>query len=177
MTNLDIIKQFDATEMAKFIAAAAIQKWYDYTEIRDWLLLESEDGFLYKGYMVWRNQQWEFDETKRGNIKTDNWILLHIPDILEFILAADKVKSHNVLVVIPAIEYGHRYDNYSDIIHYKGINFTIWSDFFDYRQEEIKDIKEGEEDYKRYLDTFNLVNFMKNYEDLASTIKVYFKDK
>ena len=177
MRNIDIIEQFESEEMSKFLASVAMQNWDNWKRNKKWLEKESEDGNLRSGYMIWQNMEWVFDKENRNKVFWDNWVLAHLPDILEFIMAQGKIKTANVLVVIPTIECGHRFDDYKDIINYKGINFHIWSDFFDYRQEDIISPSEGEEDYKRYLTTYNIVNFMRNLDGMVNTIKIYFKDK
>jgi len=178
MTNLDIIKTFDSEEMAKFLASVAIMQinWTNWREVKAWLETESKDDKLRRDNMIWINSEWIFD--KDSNRYSDNWVLSHMPDILEFILTQGNIRSNNVLVVIPTIESGHKFDDYKDIIHYKGVNFTIWSDFFDYNeQEHIHSSYEGEKNYKQYLSSYYIVNFMKNYGELVSTIKIYYKNK
>ena len=151
--------------------------WTEWKFNKEWLETESEDGKLRKDRMIWVNSEWIFDKDNSQSYK-DNWILSHLSDILEFILTQGNVRSSNVLVVIPTIESGHDFDDYKDIIHYKNVNFTIWSDFFDYtEQEDIHSSWEGEKNYKEYLSTFYTINFMKNYGELVNTIKIYYKNK
>jgi len=177
MRNIDIIEQFETEEMAKFLASISMQNWDSWKRNKVWLETESEDGKLRNGYMIWENMEWIFDKENRKKAYWDNWVLAHLPDIIEFIMAQGKTHSSNVLVVIPTIECGHKFDDYKDIIHYKGTNFHVWSDFFDYSQEDIISTREGEEDYRRYLATYNIVNFMRNLDGMVNTIKIYFKDK
>lgn len=178
MKNLEIIEQFDAVEMGKFLSSVALQKWYDVELNIEWLNQESEDGLLHKGYMIWKDQQWVFDESKRPTVHDHNWVITHMPEILEFVLEKGNITSYNVLIVIPTMEYGHKFDDYKDVFHYKGINFTVWSDFFDYKgQEDIDDSFEGEQDYKKYLQTYSILKFMKQHKFLVNTIDIYYKNK
>lgn len=175
MLNIDIVKTFDADEMGKFLASVAIQKWYDYRENTNWLLEESEDGKLHKGNMIWIDKEWKFD--KDNYPSTNNWILAHMIDILEAVLATGNISSYNVQIVIPAIEYGHCFDDFKDILYYKGVNFTIWSDFFDLHLDDIDDDEEAKRITDEYLAKYKRLNFMLNYEDLVNTIKVYYRNK
>ena len=177
MLNIDIIKSFDAVELGKFLAAVAIQtqRWYNSTRNTEWLLEESGDGKLHRANMTWNGAEWEYDKSIYPI--TDNWILAHMNDILEAVLATGNITSYNALVVIPCIEYGHSFDDFKDIKYYKNTNFHIWSDFFDLDVDDIKDDRKAKRVTEEYLATFKVMNFMINYEDLVNTIKVYYKNK
>jgi len=177
MLNIDIIKSFDAVELGKFLAAASvhIQRWYNAERNTAWLLEESEDGKLHRANMTWNGNEWKYDKSIYPT--TDNWVLAHMNDILEAILAKGDITSYNVQVVIPAIEYGHSFDDFRDIKYYKNTNFHIWSDFFDLKLDDIKDDREAERITEEYMSHYKVINFMLNYEDLVNTIKVYYKNK
>lgn len=177
MLNIDIIKSFEADEMGRFLAAVAIQtqRWYNSARNTEWLLEESEDGKLHRANMTWNGTEWKYD--KYIYPCTDNWVLAHMNDILEAILATGNISSYNVQVVIPCIEYGHSFDDFKDIKYYKNTNFYIWSDFFDLDLDDIKDDHEAKRVTEQYLAQYKILNFMINYQDLVNTIKVYYKNK
>lgn len=179
MKNINIIKEFDSTEMGKFIAECTLLNWDNAIENRDWLEKESEDGKLRTDKYIWRNMRWEY--INEGYIpgkysKSDSWPLKHILEILEAVLATADTTTSRVLVVIPAIESGHKFDDFRDVIHYKGMNFNVWSDFFDLRLPE-DDIEKGEEITRQYMEKFHVLKFMRNHPELVSTFNVYYKDK
>ena len=177
MLNIDIIKSFEADEMGRFLAAIAIQtqRWYNSARNTEWLLEESEDGKLHRANMTWNGTEWKYDKSIYPC--TDNWVLAHMNDILEVILATGNISSYNVQVVIPCIEYGHSFDDFKDIKYYKNTNFYIWSDFFDLDLDDIKDDHEAKRVTEQYLAQYKTLNFMINYQDLVNTIKVYYKNK
>lgn len=192
MTNLDIIKNFDAMNMACFITNCSgctcnnKLRWTENGENLDWLNTSSPDGKLYRGNYVWKDCQWvdrnsgkpySYDKYKYS----DCWVLRHIFDILECLLATGNITKYNIRVVIPTIEFRADFDDFRDRITYKGYHFNIWSDFFDFNPTEDDDPdaicichkETNTQEEKDYLATYKIMKY--THPMLVHSIDVYYK--
>lgn len=193
MTNLDIIKNFDTMNMACFITNCSgcnctnKIRWTENGENIEWLNTESPDGNLYKGNFIWKDYQWVNRDSGKPYYYdkykfSDCWVLRHIFDILEALLATGNITKYNIRTVIPTIEYRADFDDFRERITYKGYHFNIWSDFFDFNptQEDQDDDcicichKENQsQEEKDYLAQYKILKF--THPELVHSIDVYYK--
>lgn len=176
MLNIDIIKNFDVKNMACFLACTEDLYWNDQEMNAVWLNSEAANNILTRNGYIWDNYQWErpegYDASKYKHCGC--WPLEHIYEILEAVLETQTIESYNVIVVIPTIEYRAPFDDFKDVIKYKGINFHVWSDFYDLHLCKYDD-EEAARVEAEYMANMTVMNY--THPELVNSIKVYFRNK